>query len=334
MARAPRVTRAARYGGGVGMVGVALLGALLGVLLAEAKLARRWVGTPDDTVPDANGTWGHGSGEPIRLAVLGDSGAAGFGVAHAVETPAALIATGVSAAARRPVTLASVAAVGATAADLGPQLDQVLAHRPQVAVILIGANDVKRRVPPAVSVQHLAAAVLRLREAGAEIVVGTCPDLGTVRPLAQPLRALARRWSRRMAAAQTIAVVEAGGRAVSLGEILGPEFAARPAELFGADRFHPSAEGYAAAAAVLLPSVCAAIGLVPEDELPGPPGRRRRIRPVARAAAQAASHAGTEVTGARLGGRDRGPWGRWARLRRRRPSPVAEPAADDFQPAG
>ena len=39
-------------------------------------------------------------------------------------------------------------------------------------------------------------------------------------------RLLARKWSRDLAAAQTVAVVEAGGRTVSLGDLLGPEFAA------------------------------------------------------------------------------------------------------------
>ena len=52
-----------------------------------------------------------------------------------------------------------------------------------------------------------------------------------------------------MAAAQTIAVVEAGGRTVSLGSVLGPSFA-EDQDLFSADEFHPSAAGYAAAAAV------------------------------------------------------------------------------------
>ena len=55
-----------------------------------------------------------------------------------------------------------------------------------------------------------------------------------------------------MAAAQTVAVVEAGGRTVSLGSVLGPEFASDH-EMFSVDEFHPSAVGYAQAAAVLLP---------------------------------------------------------------------------------
>ena len=95
---------------------------------------------------------------------------------------------------------------------------------------------------------------------GSEVVVGTCPDLGTIRPIAQPLRYVARRLSRNLAAAQTIAVVEAGGRTVSLGDLLGPLFAER-VDLFSDDKFHPSAEGYAEAADALLPSVLDALGL-------------------------------------------------------------------------
>ena len=126
---------------------------------------------------------------------------------------------------------------------------------------MIGANDVTHRVRPPVAVRHLDHAVSRLHELGAEVVVGTCPDLGTVEPVPQPLRWIARRASRQLAAAQTIAVVEAGGRTVSLGDILGPEFAASPSEMFGPDRFHPSVAGYASAAAAMLPSACAALGV-------------------------------------------------------------------------
>ena len=64
--------------------------------------------------------------------------------------------------------------------------------------------------------RHLSEAVRTLRDAGVEVVVGTCPDLGTVRPIPPPLRQVARAWSRRLAAAKTIAVVEQGGRTVSL----------------------------------------------------------------------------------------------------------------------
>ena len=119
--------------------------------------------------------------------------------------------------------------------------------------------------------RHLAEAVRRLRSAGTAVVVGTCPDLGTVRPIPPPLKQVAREWSRRIAAAQAIAVVDEGGRTVSLATILGPEFDAAPATLFGPDQFHPSADGYKALATVLLPSTLAALGLEPATR---PPRRR------------------------------------------------------------
>jgi hypothetical protein len=184
---------------------------------------------------------------------------------------------------------------------------------------MIGANDVTHRVKPPTAVRHLDHVVRRLRERGAEVVVGTCPDLGTVEPVAQPLRYIARRSSRQLAAAQTIVVVEAGGRTVSLGDILGPEFAASPKEMFGPDRFHPSVAGYASAAAALLPSVCAVLDVWFGAEVETSPdlARGEGVRPIALAAVEAADAAGTEVVGAQVGGRDRGPRGRWALLRHR-----------------
>ena len=322
--RARRIATAAVYGGG----GLGLATAVgYGLLYGEAKLARRWVGPPVGVPPVADGLWGVGGGAPpLRLAVLGDSSAAGFGVSEPAETPAALLASGLSEVAERPVLLHNVAVVGARSRHLGEQVAAALAGgAPDVAVVMIGANDVTGRVRPVESVRQLSDAVSRLRAAGTRVVVGTCPDLGTVQPIVQPLRYVARQWSRQLAAAQTIAVVEAGGRSVSLGDVLGPEFAARPAELFGADRFHPSAEGYAATAAVLLPSVCAALGIWPEEDLPQPLFGREGVRPVSRAAARAAGHPGSEVIGTDVDGQEIGPRGRWALLRRRRPRPVPEP---------
>ncbi|MER0246998.1 SGNH/GDSL hydrolase family protein, partial [Streptomyces sp. HSW2009] len=191
------------------------------------------------------------------------------------------------------------------------------AWRPDTAVIMIGANDVTHRMPPAKSVRLLADAVRALRATGCEVVVGTCPDLGTIEPVYQPLRWVARRLSRQLAAAQTIAVVEHGGRTVSLGDLLGPEFAAHPTELFGPDNYHPSAEGYMTAAMAILPTLCAALGLWPEEERPDP-ARREGFLPVAQAAAQAAAEGGTEVAAAR------GPWAQLFRRRRRLP---ADPAS-------
>lgn len=321
--RARQVAAAAALGGG----GLTFVGALgVAVVAVEARLARRWIGQPfGEAGPEADGVYGSGPGDPIELGVLGDSSADGLGAQTPEETPGAILASGLSAVAGRPVRLTNVAVVGAESTHLDAQVSELLARvpRPDVAVVLIGGNDVTHRIRVPVAVRALAAAVTRLRDAGCEVVVGTCPDLGTIEPIPQPLRTIARRWSRELAAAQTVAVVEAGGRTVSLGDMLGPEFAASPRELFSADRFHPSAAGYARCAAALLPSVCAAADYWPDGGAERAPDLRRGegIAPVAEAAAAAAEEPGTEVAGASVAGADRGPLGRWATLlRRRRPA--------------
>ncbi|MDT3395822.1 SGNH/GDSL hydrolase family protein [Streptomyces sp. B1866] len=382
---ARRIAAAAAYGGGgIGLLG----GAAAALLVTEMSLARRVIGEPDAPPPDADGRYGYAlarrTGQPpLLLGFLGDSTAAGQGVARPGQTPGALLATGLAAVAERPVDLRNAAVSGARSDDLERQVRLLLggpdraapglgvaapgasaggrsaygglllggppesAGRPEsrplpagglsaagedgfrprvpdLCVIMVGANDVTHRVPPARSVRLLTEAVRTLRAAGSEVVVGTCPDLGTIEPVYQPLRWVARRLSRQLAAAQTIAVVGEGGRAVSLGDLLGPEFAARPRELFGPDSYHPSAEGYATVAAVLLPSLCAALGLWPDaaDEAAPEAG----VLPVAQAAAEAAAEGGTEVTAAR------GPWARLLRRRRHRhglPAEAAAPARAD-----
>ncbi|MFG2128506.1 SGNH/GDSL hydrolase family protein [Streptomyces sp. NPDC048751] len=332
---ARRIAAGAAYGGGgIGLAGAAAVG----LLLAEVQLARRQVGNGTlPHVPNAQGLYGDvyatPTEPPLRLTMLGDSTAAGQGVHRAGQTPGALVASGLAAVAERPVELRNVALPGAQSDDLERQVAEVLAAPgpvPDICVIMIGANDVTHRMPPTRSVRCLATAVRRLRTAGAEVVVGTCPDLGTIEPVQQPLRWLARRASRQLAAAQTIGVVEQGGRTVSLGDLLGPEFAANPRELFGPDQYHPSAEGYATAAMAVLPTVCAALGLWPAEEERPDVFRREGFLPVARAAAEAASEAGTEVAAAMPTG-PRGPWALLKRRRRRRVAEV-EPAPASSSP--
>lgn len=328
--RARRIAAAAAYGGG-GLTFLTAAG--IGLVTLEARLARRMIGQPFGSAgPEADGLYGHGPGTPIELAFLGDSSADGLGVDEAEQTAAVIIATGVAAVTGRRVRLTNVAEVGAESKALVRQLDRLLVEvpHPDVAVILVGANDVTHRVKPSVAVRALAETVSRLRTAGTEVVVGTCPDLGTLGPVAQPLRLIARRLSREMAAAQTIASVEAGARTVSLADILGAEFSAARGELFSADQFHPSAAGYARVAAALLPSVCAVLGYWPDGGHERAPERRRgeRVAPIAQAAVAAADDPGTEVAGTQVAGFERGQFGRWAVLlrRRRQPAQVARDA--------
>jgi lysophospholipase L1-like esterase len=323
--RARRIVRATAYGGGgVG----ALAGLAAGLLYGQAVLARKNIPAARAPAPRSDGRYGTDNrGVDIRLAVLGDSSAAGFGVERARDTTAALLAAGIAERLHRPVTLHCYAVVGATSAGLAPQVVRAAADSPELAIILIGANDVTHRVRTPIAIAHLAKAVAALRSAGAEVIVCTCPDLGTIRPIQPPLRWLARRWSRDLAAAQTVASVEAGARTVSLGDLLGPQFASAPDRMFGADRFHPSAIGYAAAAGAILPTAVSALR-EPSDD--GRLGAGEGVRSLVQAAVEAADHPGTEVSPAQVSGRDHGPAGRWAELRHR----VRHPTARPQDPAG
>jgi lysophospholipase L1-like esterase len=327
--RARRVAVAAAFGGG----GLTLIGGIgVGLIGTQLRLARRVIGSPfGQDYPDADGVYGAGTGEPIDLAVLGDSSAAGLGADDPAHTPGAVLARGLSAVSGRTVRLSTVAVVGATSADLQRQADDLLARvTPRVAMIMVGANDVTHRVRPPVAVRQLAATVERLVAGGCAVVVGTCPDLGTIEPVPQPLRAIARRLSRDLAAAQTVATVEAGGRSVSLGDLLGPDFRRVPQEMFSADRFHPSSAGYAAAAAALLPSVCAAVMLWPDGGAERAPDTRRGegVGPIALAASAAAVTPGAEVRAIEVAGEQRGPRGRWVMLLLRRREPLDQPAEE------
>jgi lysophospholipase L1-like esterase len=304
-AAARKLASAAAFGGG----GLSLVGmGLYGVLRGEAALARRMIGNAgDEPPPDSTGWYGRGRpGPAIKVALLGDSSAAGYGVERIVETPGAFLASGLAKQADRRVHLRTYAKVGAQSSDLAGQLDHALPNDPDLAVILIGANDVTHRVRPSQSVRYLSEAVRRLVDSGAKVLVGTCPDLGSVKPIPPPLKQVARSMSRRLAAAQAIVVVEEGGIAVSLGSILGPDFAAAPAVLFGPDQFHPSAEGYRAVAEVLVPSALNVLGFGIDE--PRRPTRGEGTMPVATAAVRAARTPGTE-----LGDKK----GLWVELRRR-----------------
>ena len=330
---ARKVATTAAYGGGAISV---LGGSFWGLLLAEAQLARRTIGNAEGEPPQPTGWYGQGRpGPALKIALLGDSSAGGYGVDTVEETPGAILASGVAEAADRRVFLTSVAKVGAQSKDLQGQIDKVLPTEPHVAVIFIGANDVTHGVSVRTSVRLLGAALRRLREAGVEVVMATCPDLGTIEPLAPPLKQIARVWSRRLAAAQAGVTLECGGRSVALASILTTEFARLADLLIGPDRFHPSAAGYARMTAVVLPTVLAALGLAPEEDVQPEYGRGEALLPIGVAVQEAARHPGASVEPAPAEQARTGARGRFVLLRRRRRQPEAEVEAPaSSEPAG
>jgi lysophospholipase L1-like esterase len=205
---------------------------------------------------------GPSSAPVLRLVLLGDSAAIGVGVEWLSETVggqlARLLAEGTPPTGERHVFLSSVGVAGSRSTDLATQVARaLLGERPDVAVVLIGQNDATALRGPEDSAGYLGAAVRRLRDAGVQVVVGTCPDLGALRSVAPPLRQVTGWLGRRMARAQARAVLDADGVVVDLAEETGAVFRADAGTLCH-DGFHPSADGYRVWAHALYPAVAQA----------------------------------------------------------------------------
>jgi lysophospholipase L1-like esterase len=192
----------------------------------------------------------------LRLVVLGDSIAHGTGAARAEDALGPRLARELSADGF-DVDLSVLAVPGAVSRDLAPQVRRALPLRPDLAVVVIGANDLARFVPPASAAADLGAAVAALRDVGAAVVVVPAPDLALVPWIPAAYRSVITAACTRLRSRQTAVVREHGGRPAEIADEVGAAFGADPA-MFSGDRFHPSSAGYARIAAALAPTVLAA----------------------------------------------------------------------------
>ena len=230
------------------------------VLAGEAVMARNRRYAQPELGLALRTTVGDPGAPRLRLVLLGDSSALGVGVDQVADTVGGQLAellsgSAGSVAARHQVHLSSVGVSGSRSTDLSTQVARaLLGEPPDVAVILIGANDAMSLRRPGEAAAYLGSAVRRLRQAGVEVVVGTCPDLGAVRAMAPPLRQIAGWFGRATARAQARAVLDAGGQVVDLAAETGPVFRA-DAGTQCYDGYHPSADGYRVWAHALLPAV-------------------------------------------------------------------------------
>jgi lysophospholipase L1-like esterase len=274
-----RSTIALATAGALASTGTAYLGAR-NLLVGQAAHTRTVIPKAWDIPPRADGVyrrdggpvqrWQRGMAADTHLMIFGDSTATGYGCMSAEEVPGVLIARGLAERAGMVVRLSTKAIVGATSKGVAGQVDAmfVAGPPPDVAVMMLGANDVTALNGISQSAQRLALTVRKLRSRGAVVVVGTCPDLGVISAIPQPLRALAHARTSQLARAQTAAVRGAGGVPVAMAQLLAPQFRAAPDQMFSADGFHPSPTAYALAADALLVAVCDALGI--EVERPAP----------------------------------------------------------------
>jgi lysophospholipase L1-like esterase len=193
----------------------------------------------------------------LRLALLGDSIAAGQGASRPEDTIAHRLVRGLAAA--DVEAAARVFAVpGARSNGLRRQVDQALEWTPHLAVVVIGANDVTHRTHPDDAARALAETVRRLHASGADVVVAPAPDLSAVPGVPAGMRAAVRAASAGLRERQVEAARAEGARIADEEAGTSGAFRADP-RLFSADGFHPSSAGYAVIAEGLLPQVLAAV---------------------------------------------------------------------------
>ena len=190
---------------------------------------------------------------PLTLAVLGDSIAYGTGARSSADAlgprlSAALTAEGFD------VALHVLAVPGAQSRDLPAQVERARRVRPDLAVVVIGANDLARFVPVPAATASLAAAVGALRADGVEVVVVPAPDMSMVPFVPPAFRPVVQAACRLLQQEQTRVASAAGCTVASVAAEIAGAFGSDPA-LFSPDRFHPSSAGYARIAAALAPTV-------------------------------------------------------------------------------
>src|SRR6202008_3081582 len=103
----------------------------------------------------------------LRIAMLGDSLTAGFGLppseALPVKLQAALKATG------RDVVIANHGVSGDTTAGGLARLDWMMADKPKLVLVALGANDALRGTDPAETERNLDAIITKLKAEGAAV---------------------------------------------------------------------------------------------------------------------------------------------------------------------
>lgn len=231
-----------RAGRVAGLLGTGVVAAVAGPMVVRIRRIRRTAEANAHAL-DTDGTVGEGLGDPVRLVVLGDSAARGFGLPDAAGAFPQQVARRLAASTGRRVEVRSLATDGhRTAEVLEEQVPRLATMAVDVVVVSVGVNDAIRRTGR----RDLAASTATLLDGvevaadGAVALFVACPDLGSAPGFGRLLGALVGWRCRRVAATQVAVGRDHGWAVLALP---------RPdATMFGVDGFHPGAAGHAAMA--------------------------------------------------------------------------------------
>lgn len=213
------------------------------VMLAPLLFAQgRYVRKRTPILPEASGTrtGSQGAGTKLSLMILGDSAAAGVGVASQEQ---ALCGQLVSRLERHyHVGWELIAKTGATTADVLSWIPTIEKHARDVVVVSLGVNDVTGGVTRKTWLrqQRVLVQELATRFAPRHIVLTQVPPMDSFLALPHPLRWVVGQQSRRFNL-----VAKSTWHQHDICEFLEPAFTLDPPFL-ASDRFHPGALAYEA----------------------------------------------------------------------------------------
>lgn len=207
-------------------------------------------------------TVGRGGPAPVRLAVLGDSTAAGVGATSERRSLPVKVAVRVAAATGRRVRVVGYAVSGArTDTVRRRQVPRLAGRRLDAVLVVAGSNDVTHATAPW-ALRHRTAALLDALAAThpeAGLVLAGIPEFGTVPAFPEPLRALLGAYADLLRRVQRdVAGDREGVGFVDLARRASPRFVGRPASM-SPDGFHPADLGYGFWADALAPAVVDAL---------------------------------------------------------------------------
>jgi lysophospholipase L1-like esterase len=231
----------------VGVAGSRPAAFVLSPLMRQARGVRKRMLTLPEPLGERSGLERAADGTGLlRLLVIGDSTAAGVGVTSMRDALPPQLAAILAARRRCTIAWTVSAQTGATASVTAEELVPAAPIEQDIAVVLVGVNDVLKMTPRQTwraSMDRLVDALQKHLRPGGQIVLAGLPNLWQFRAFPQPMRAVLG-WHGRALDREIRQIAKR--RPFVTRAALPP--AAWP-EMFAEDRFHPNAAAYRALAA-------------------------------------------------------------------------------------